>query len=102
MPCDAYDFEHQLVAALPAVAAVAQSQDLRDALEQHLAETQTQIGRLTEVFTLLGEPPTRKHCAGMAGIREERLPDRRLPARGALRDGRVRHAGRMGAEAGVD
>lgn len=68
---DAYDFEHQLVKALPTVAAATASTDLRDALDHHLTETQTQIGRLEQVFALLGETPRRKACAGMAGILEE-------------------------------
>lgn len=69
--CDAYDFEHQLVNALPTVAAAAHSMELRDALEKHVVETQTQIGRLAEIFTLLGQTASRKPCAGMAGILEE-------------------------------
>jgi ferritin-like metal-binding protein YciE len=68
---DAYDFEHQILAALPAVIDAAQNVELRAALESHLEETREQVTRLTRVFNLLGEPVTGKHCAGMAGILDE-------------------------------
>lgn len=68
---DAYDFEHQIVKALPKVAEAAGNEELQAALESHLAETKGQIARLEEVFSLLGEKVEGKHCAGMAGILEE-------------------------------
>jgi ferritin-like metal-binding protein YciE len=68
---DAYDFEQQLLIALPTVAAAAEHRDLRSALEDHLIETRAQVERLTTVFGLLGETPQRKHCVGMAGILDE-------------------------------
>ena len=68
---DAYDFEHQIVSALPAVAEAADHAELRAALEQHLIETHTQIRRLIAIFAFLGETPGGTHCAGMAGILEE-------------------------------
>lgn len=67
----AYDFEHQIVAALPAVAEAADHADLREALEQHRIETHTQIRRLIAIFAFLSETPGGTHCAGMAGILEE-------------------------------
>ncbi len=44
---------------------------LRDAITSHLAETETHVERLEQVFALLDEKPRGKHCAGMAGIIEE-------------------------------
>jgi ferritin-like metal-binding protein YciE len=49
----------------------ATSDELRDAFESHLEETQNQVSRLERVFELLDEKPRGKHCAGMAGILEE-------------------------------
>ena len=68
---DLYHAEKQLTKALPKLAKSATNQDLRAALDSHLAETHGQIERLERVFELLDEKPSGKHCAGMAGIIEE-------------------------------
>ena len=68
---DAYDAEKQLIKALPRLAKAAESDDLREAFESHLEETQGHVTRLERVFELLDEKPRGKHCAGIAGIIEE-------------------------------
>jgi ferritin-like metal-binding protein YciE len=68
---DLYNAEKQLVKALPKMAKGAESDELREAFEQHLEETEGQVTRLERVFELLDEKPRGKHCAGMAGIVEE-------------------------------
>lgn len=68
---DLYNAEKQLVKALPKMAKGAESDELREAFEQHLEETEGQVARLERVFELLDEKPRGKHCAGMAGIVEE-------------------------------
>ena len=68
---DLYNAEKQLVKALPKVAKTATSEELSDAIEAHLQETEGQVTRLERVFELLDEKPRGKHCAGMAGILEE-------------------------------
>ena len=68
---DLYNAEKQLVKALPKMAKGATSDELRQALESHLDETENQVTRLERVFELLDEKPRGKHCAGMAGIVEE-------------------------------
>lgn len=68
---DMYNAEKQLLKALPKLAKAASSDELREALESHLEETQEQVARLEKVFELLDEKPRGKHCAGMAGIIEE-------------------------------
>jgi ferritin-like metal-binding protein YciE len=68
---DLYNAEKQLVKALPKMAKGAESDELREAFEQHLQETEGQVTRLERVFELLDEKPRGKHCAGMAGIVEE-------------------------------
>jgi ferritin-like metal-binding protein YciE len=45
--------------------------ELREALENHLDETEHQLTRLEQVFEQLEERPRAKPCAGMAGIIEE-------------------------------
>ncbi|HLG55378.1 MAG TPA: ferritin-like domain-containing protein [Vicinamibacterales bacterium] len=69
--CDLYSAEKQLVKALPKMAKAASSDDLREAIEHHLEETENQIGRLEQIFDLLDEKPRARHCAGIAGIIEE-------------------------------
>ncbi len=68
---DIYNAEKQLTKALPKMAKAANSDELREAFESHLEETEGQIARLERVFELLDEKPRGKHCAGMAGLIEE-------------------------------
>ena len=68
---DLYNAEKQLTKALPKMAKGATSEELREAFESHLEETEGQVTRLERVFELLDEKPRGKHCAGMAGIVEE-------------------------------
>jgi ferritin-like metal-binding protein YciE len=68
---DLYNAEKQLTKALPKVAKAAASDELREAIEAHLEETEGQVTRLERVFELLDEKARGKHCAGMAGILEE-------------------------------
>jgi Mn-containing catalase len=64
--------ERQLVKALPKMAKAAHAEQLRDAFELHLAETEVHVERLTEVLDLLGEGSARaKPCRGMMGLIEE-------------------------------
>ena len=60
--------ERQLVKALPKMAKAARTPDLEGCFEDHLAETQTQVERLTEMFRLLGHKAKAKPCKGMAGL----------------------------------
>ena len=68
---DTYDAERQLTKALPRLAKAAAGTQLREAFETHLAETEGHVGRLEDIFELLGERVRGKHCDGMAGIIEE-------------------------------
>ncbi|MGH9495933.1 MAG: ferritin-like domain-containing protein [Candidatus Sulfotelmatobacter sp.] len=68
---DAYDAEKQLTKALPKLAKAASSDELRDAFENHLEETQGHVKRLEQVFASIGEKAKGKHCDGIAGINEE-------------------------------
>jgi ferritin-like metal-binding protein YciE len=68
---DLYHAEKQLVRALPKMARAAGREKLRDAIENHLAETEHQLTRLEQVFEHLDERPRARPCSGMAGIIEE-------------------------------
>ena len=84
---DLYSAERQIVEALPAVASAATEPQLREALEQHLAETQRHVTRLEQVFTELKEPyPMTKTCLGMQGILTEGENIVKAPGSGPAKD----------------
>jgi Mn-containing catalase len=63
--------EKQLTKALPKMAKAARFDQLRELFERHLLETETQIERLNECFSLLGETARAKPCKGMMGLVDE-------------------------------
>jgi ferritin-like metal-binding protein YciE len=68
---DLYSAEKQLIKALPKMAKATTNEDLRQAFEMHLEETEAQVKRLDEVFEELGVSPRGPKCAAMAGLIEE-------------------------------
>jgi ferritin-like metal-binding protein YciE len=62
---DMYDAEKQLTKALPKLAKKASHEELREAFEAHLGETQGHIDRLEQIFQLLEMPARGKKCEGM-------------------------------------
>ena len=68
---DIYDAEKQLTKALPKLAKAAESSELRSAFEDHLEITKAHVGRLEEVFKLMGIAARGKTCEGMKGLIEE-------------------------------
>jgi ferritin-like metal-binding protein YciE len=68
---DAYDFEQQLVKALPKMAKAASSRELRSAFEQHLQETERQVTRLESVFDEIGQKAKAQTCEAMEGLLKE-------------------------------
>lgn len=65
---DLYSAENQLSKALPKMAKTASSAELREAFEEHLAETQVHIDRLESIFKTLDASPKGKKCKGMEGL----------------------------------
>ena len=53
------------------MAKAAQSGELRKAFEKHQRETEGQVGRLEQVFQLLGQAPKGKKCEAIEGLIEE-------------------------------
>lgn len=68
---DLYNAEHQLLSALPKMAAAAQNAQLKAGFLKHLKQTQTHVKRLKQVFKLLGESAKGKLCHAMKGLIEE-------------------------------
>src|SRR5579871_1200697 len=68
---DLFSAEQQLVAALPKMAAVAHSDELREAFESHLEETREHVQRLQQVFAELGVDAPSETCEAMQGLIRE-------------------------------
>lgn len=65
---DLYNAEGQLVKALPRLAKAASHPELQQAFHNHLAETETQMERLEQVFEMLDMKPRGKKCVAMEGL----------------------------------
>ena len=68
---DIYWAEKHLTKALPKMAKAATSDELRQAFEEHLEQTEEHVSRLEQVFEMLGMKPQAKKCDAMAGLVEE-------------------------------
>ena len=68
---DLYDAEQQIIKALPEMIEATQSEDLKDALNEHLDVTKKQAQRLEQIFQGLGEKPKGERCKGMQGVLAE-------------------------------
>ena len=83
---DIYWAEKALVKALPKMAKKATSQDLKDALESHLKETENHVARCEQVFELLGKPARAKKCEAMDGLLKEGTDIMESTEEGVVRD----------------
>jgi ferritin-like metal-binding protein YciE len=68
---DLYDAEQQIIKALPEMIEATTSEDLREALTEHLDVTKEQSARLEKIFTNLGEKAKGEKCKGMQGVLAE-------------------------------
>jgi ferritin-like metal-binding protein YciE len=68
---DLYDAEKQLTKALPKMAKAATSNQLKQAFQEHLAQTQGHVERLEQIFESLAQDNSGKKCAAMAGLIKE-------------------------------
>lgn len=66
-----YDIEKELVKALPKMAKNATSDELREAFENHLQETEGHVERLEQALRLLEVEPKAEKVAGIRGIAED-------------------------------
>jgi ferritin-like metal-binding protein YciE len=68
---DLYSAENQILKALPKMAKAASSDELREAFEEHLEQTEKQVERLEQIFEKLDVRPKGRKCKGMEGLIEE-------------------------------
>ena len=68
---DVYWAEKHLSKNLPKVIKAATTGELRDAVSNHLRETQEQVRKLERVFELIDEKAQAKKCEAMEGLVEE-------------------------------
>jgi ferritin-like metal-binding protein YciE len=68
---DIYYAEKQILKALPKMAKKAEANELRQAFQTHLSETEGQVKRLEQVFKLCGLEPKGETCPAIKGIIEE-------------------------------
>ena len=68
---DLYSAEQQLVQALPKMASAASNDELREAFEHHLSETQEHVQRISEIFGEIGTTPSGETCEAMEGLIRE-------------------------------
>lgn len=80
---DLYHAEQQLANWLPRIQKEASAPRLQKVLERHINETRDQIGRLKQVFGLLGVEPEERKCRAMLGLiaeADDTLKDCRTPS----------------------
>ena len=68
---DVHFAEHEILKALPQMAAAAQTDELKAAFETHRTQTEQQISRLEDVFALLGQKAEGVPCEAIQGILAE-------------------------------
>ena len=68
---DIYSAEKQAVRAYPRLTKVVQSEELKEAMQEHLQQTKQQIERLDNIFEILEKRAGGKTCEGMKGLLEE-------------------------------
>ena len=84
---DIYNAEHQIEKALQQMISQASDQRLKNLFQEHLRQTQQQIKRLDQVWSLLGEQPKQVTCDGMSGILTEGKKNMQEAQTDTLRDG---------------
>jgi len=94
---DLHDAEKQLVEALPKMAEAASSNELKNAFNHHLEETQEHVTRLDEIFQGLNEKASGETCEAMKGLVKE--GEEFIHAKGQPE---VRDAGLIGAAQRVE
>jgi len=68
---DIYYAEQHLVKALPDMQKAATSEELEDALDEHLKQTERHVKRLEKVFQLVNQKPEGKKCEAIEGLIKE-------------------------------
>jgi ferritin-like metal-binding protein YciE len=83
---DIYWAEKALTKAIPKMIKKATSEELIEALENHLEETESQVKRVERVFESIGKKATAKKCEAMDGLIKEAEEIMKDSEEGAMRD----------------
>jgi ferritin-like metal-binding protein YciE len=68
---DLYWAEKHLVKELPKMQKAATTQELKNAIDQHIAQTEEHVARLEQAFEMTGHKPQAKKCDAMEGLIKE-------------------------------
>jgi ferritin-like metal-binding protein YciE len=68
---DIYYAEQHLLKALPKMAQASTTEELEDAFNDHLKQTERHVKRLEKVFQLIGKKPEGKKCEAIEGLTKE-------------------------------
>ncbi len=68
---DVYWAEKALLKALPKLQKAATTEQLQDAIEEHIGQTEGHVERLEQVFDILGKKAQGKKCEAMEGLIKE-------------------------------
>jgi len=68
---DIYWAEKHLTKALPKMKKAATTEELKSAIEEHIAQTEQHVSRLEQVFELMGKKAQAKKCDAMEGLIKE-------------------------------
>lgn len=68
---DIYWAEKHLTKALPKMVKAATTEELKEAINEHLEVTRTHVERLEQVFEMLGKKAQAKKCEAMEGLTKE-------------------------------
>ncbi len=83
---DIYWAEKALTKAIPKMIENATSEELKEALREHLEVTKEQVARVEEVFSAIGEPAEAKTCEAMVGLIKEAEGIMQASRKGVVRD----------------
>lgn len=83
---DMYWAEKALVKSLPKLIKSATAQELKDALQMHLDETERQVEKVEKVFEALGKKASSTKCEAMDGLIKEAEEIMKNSEVGAMRD----------------
>ncbi|WP_205511291.1 ferritin-like domain-containing protein [Longitalea arenae] len=68
---DMYYAEQELLKAMPEIKNAATTEELEDAIEDHMRQTQRHVKRLEKIFHMIGQKPEGKRCEAMDGLIKE-------------------------------
>jgi ferritin-like metal-binding protein YciE len=68
---DIYWAEKALVQELPKMQGATTTEEVSEAITEHVSETEEQINRLEQIFDMMGEPAKAKKCEAMDGLIKE-------------------------------